>query len=128
MSKPKPTDEEIAAALEVAARVPWRPVEQPQDGPVSQCSRLYFTDDFLSHPPPGWWATLPKIADNKPGPDGFFHMGWIGYPKGTTVHYRCPHVHALWRLTGSTVVLWTATGADAVGGRDTVAFEGRWPD
>jgi hypothetical protein len=100
--------------------------EQPQDAPLWECSRLYFSDDFLRAPAENFTVILPgapkgdepvEDAAYDATHDGFVFVGWLGWPKGTLVKYRTPHVTSTWMLTGTSFPL-----------TETTAYEAKWPD
>lgn len=88
-------------------------------GPVHKCHRLYFTDEFLHHPPIMWTVTPPPPP---PVPEslkkaGWNHIGWIPWPQGTLIKYDNGPIHAVWLLSGRDFPL-----------TQCHVYEGRWHD
>ena len=96
-------------------------------GPFETCSRLMFSADFLASPPALFTVKLPDIPDigddprddgyYEMAPEGFKHLGWIGWPKDTTVTFETKAAKVIWVLTGVQQTLATTT-----------IYEGAWPD
>jgi hypothetical protein len=91
-----------------------------EHGPVLQCRRLYFTDEFLRSPAKYWSVTLPESPplDEVMFKAGWRNLGWMGWPKGTLVKCQWPgRANVVWALTGRDFPLTTCH-----------VFEGKWPD
>ena len=113
-----------------------------QSGPFQDCSRLYFTDKFLSAPPKWCQVALPAedeahayLAEMREWDDTEHHEllhqgyeavrldhknyeGWFLWPRGTLITHEFPaHRKVIWRLTGLYFPLTSST-----------VYVGKWPD
>jgi hypothetical protein len=93
--------------------------------PEQDCPRLWFTDEFLTHPPTFWTVKLPPLPkDAEPMPDGWYSIGWLHWPKRTKITYAEPvhpsfgggvRLHRIWMLTGQQSL-------------ELASWLGQWPD